>query len=958
MKGRSCFFVFTIVFVLQSLAALCQETASNPIPVEEAQNSWKLAAEQATSADMISVPEGFAIDLVRSAGPEEGSWIAIEFNDRNQLFVSKEEQGILRFDLEENGDLTHPKLVNDELEQCRGLLWAHGYLFANSNNRMPPPMEVKENADGLFRLEDKDGDGVFETSVKLIETSQGSPGHGRNQLKLGTDGLIYFISGYDVVLSNRVDPSSFLKNYAEDQLIPNPWDDEWFNKHGRAPGGHLFRTDKDGSFFQLVAGGLRNPMDVAFNREGEIFTYDADMEWDAALPWYRPTRVIHLVSGADYGWRRATGKLPTYYEDSLPAAIDIGLGSPTGLEFGYHSNFPGKWKEALFTGDWTYGRILAVHLDESGASYTGSFETFAGGRPMNVVDLTFGPDGNLYFVTGGMKTKSGIYRIRWIGDDRMATETESAATTSPYSPEALLRNLRYQLEFFQVIRSDKGAQLALTYIDHPDRFVRHAARIALENQDPENWVSQALAGTAPAAMVALARGGETLLPRGQLVRRLNRIRLDGVRDQRKLLGFLRAYQLEFGRNGAPDGTDRSDAIINLSNIFPHSSPVVNHELTELLVFLEAPQVLKELTRMIEESKTTEDLSQYLVYSRYLEDGWNVASKRTFLKGVQRLEAFPGGKFHQKIVDYLRNEMLEKLSEAETTALTKWIEPIKPEPGEDDESAEPVSFVQAWEVDDFNDYFAAPLKGRSFESGKKAYTRANCVLCHKMEGNAASQKGIEGPDLTHVGGRFGLRDLLVSIIHPSRAINDKYRNPAAPNLSTMPPGQINVLTSDEVVDLLAYLQAGGKDGDPVFSGEPLKIVESRDTAPSIASVVETETANRITPAPAEETVGVAPHYFEHLNAANHDDRGRVFAEMNAILEEFPEATFELVGYADDSPHRSTNQEISENRARFTALNMIYRGIPREAITYRGAGALSDSPDGSKKVEVIVEIGNQD
>ena len=44
--------------------------------------------------------------------------------------------------------------------------------------------------------------------------------------------------------------------------------------------------------------------DVAFNEDGEMLTFDADMEWDAGAPWYRPTRINHIISGADYGWRR------------------------------------------------------------------------------------------------------------------------------------------------------------------------------------------------------------------------------------------------------------------------------------------------------------------------------------------------------------------------------------------------------------------------------------------------------------------------------------------------------------------------------------------------------------------------------------------------------------------------------------------------------------------------------
>ena len=51
----------------------------------------------------------------------------------------------------------------------------------------------------------------------------------------------------------------------------------------------------------------------------------------------------------------------------------------------------------------TYGKIDAVHLQRAGASYTGRAEVFLKGRPLNVTGLDFGPDGAMYFVTGGRR---------------------------------------------------------------------------------------------------------------------------------------------------------------------------------------------------------------------------------------------------------------------------------------------------------------------------------------------------------------------------------------------------------------------------------------------------------------------------------------------------------------------------------------------------------------------------
>ena len=49
--------------------------------------------------------------------------------------------------------------------------------------------------------------------------------------------------------------------------------------------------------------GMRNPVSHQYNKDGEMFVYDSDMEFDKSTPWYRPTNVQHIISGADLGWR-------------------------------------------------------------------------------------------------------------------------------------------------------------------------------------------------------------------------------------------------------------------------------------------------------------------------------------------------------------------------------------------------------------------------------------------------------------------------------------------------------------------------------------------------------------------------------------------------------------------------------------------------------------------------------
>ena len=62
-----------------------------------------------------------------------------------------------------------------------------------------------------------------------------------------------------------------------------------------------------------------------------------------------------------------------------------------------------------------------------------------------------------------------------------------------------------------------------------------------------------------------------------------------------------------------------------------------------------------------------------------------------------------------------------------------------------------------------------IKGRSFDKGKNLFSATMCLTCHRFNGDGG---GI-GPDLTGVGSRYTLRDLMENIIDPSKVISDQY-----------------------------------------------------------------------------------------------------------------------------------------------------------------------------------------
>ena len=261
-------------------------------------------------------------------------------------------------------------------------------------------------------------------------------------LVLGPDGLIYVMLGNHTQLDGEYESGSPHRNFYEGDLLTPQYEDPGGHAVGiKAPGGTVIRTDTEGSGVQIVAGGLRNPYDLAFNREGDLFMHDADMESDEGMTWYRPTRLCHVIPGGEYGWRSGWSKWPDYYVDSLPPVLETGRGSPAGIVAYNHFMFPARYHGAIFTADWSQGRILAVKLKQNGASYTASSEVFLEGNPLNVTDLDVGPDGWLYFVTGGRGTSGGIYRVTWKGTGAQGSHRHRHRTDRRHSPAAAQQQL-------------------------------------------------------------------------------------------------------------------------------------------------------------------------------------------------------------------------------------------------------------------------------------------------------------------------------------------------------------------------------------------------------------------------------------------------------------------------------------------------------------------------------------
>jgi putative heme-binding domain-containing protein len=802
------------------------------------------AAMSATLEEAITVPAGFKIELLYSVPKaSQGSWVSMTPDPKGRLIASDQGGGLYRATPGPNAEQTKVEKLSVAIGQAQGLLCAFDSLYVVVNGSAA-------QGSGLYRVRDTDGDDQYD-EVKLLKKFNGGGEHGPHAVRLGPDGKLYVVAGNFTKVPEGTVGRSPHRNWAEDLLLPRNPDGGGHDPHIMAPGGWVARTDPHGESWELLCAGLRNSYDIDFNQDGELFTYDSDMEWDTGTPWYRPTRVNHCVSAAEFGWRNGTGKWPDYSADSLGAVVDIGLGSPTGVCFGTGAKFPAKYQRALFINDWTYGKIYAVHMTPNGATYTGTFETFVSGKPLPVTDIAVNTDGALYFTIGGRGTQSGLYRVTYVG-------TEPTAVVGPVedTAAAAARKLRRQLEAYHVTKDPKAVEFAWPHLNSSDRAIRYAARVAIENQALESWKEKALSENRMTAQIyallALTRTGDKSLGL-KIVERLNALPFKKLSED-QLLAAARVYGLAFIRLGEPEAKTAADTVAKLGPLFPAPSEAVNRELCTLLVYLKDPTVVPRAMQLLAAAQTQEDQLFYVLTLRNMSTGWTPGLRKAYFSWTNLAEKkYRGGASFVKFVQRIRTDALATTSTAERAMLIEVlagqqkVEAVKLETTR--------QFVHNWQIDDLAPLLEGVEKGRSFEKGKAAYHAAQCAKCHRFAGEG----GDTGPDITGVGNRFTPLYLLESLILPAKVVSDQYattiietedgevltgrimeddaekvkvrpnpftldvrelskksitaRRPS--NLSEMPQGLINVLAKEEILDLIAYMRSAGKADDNAF-----------------------------------------------------------------------------------------------------------------------------------------------
>lgn len=439
---------------------------------------WKQLAFSGTYLDRFDVAPGF--ELKRIAEPElVGSLVCISWGNRGRLLASRERGPILNL-IDEDRDGTFDKVTefSSRLKNCQGLCMIGDDLIAVGDG---------PQGTGIYRLPDTNHDDVADSEELLIQPKGKMGEHGPHNIVFGPDGWLYHNLGNHAWITTMPEQTAPCRNYVEGNLHEPAFEDA--NGHAvgiKAPGGTIWRFSPDGKKWWLETMGFRNHYDIAFNSKGDLFTFDSDMEWDVNLPWYRPVRINHCVPGGEFGWRSGAKLWPEYYFDSLPATVNIGRGSPTGVLFYEHTQFPEKYRGAMLNCDWSMGRLIVTYLKKEGASYTGAWDNLVTGNPLNISDVEVDRDGTVIFSTGGRNTEGGIYRITH-------TATQPLTIAAPKSIEEILAlpqgQSAWARELIRGAKADLGANWESSMLDKlangsPSQKIRALSILAQQGPKP------------------------------------------------------------------------------------------------------------------------------------------------------------------------------------------------------------------------------------------------------------------------------------------------------------------------------------------------------------------------------------------------------------------------------------------------------------------------------------------
>jgi putative heme-binding domain-containing protein len=342
----------------------------------------------------------------------------------------------------------------------------------------------------------------------------------------------------------------------------------------------------------------------------------------------------------------------------------------------------------------------------------------------------------------------------------------------------------------------------------------------------------------------------------------NLLRLDWLKlPLEQQCGYVRTIEVILNRFGTPDKSKLDALVSKLDSAFPSKSFELNWLLCETLVFLQSPTIAEKAFLQMSKAPSQEEQIEYARSLRMLKTGWTKETRSAYLEWFFKAVNFHGGASFDKFIEFIRNDALLTLTDSEKIEFARLVDenPVRQASAQlavamfvgRKENAyqlnELVSMAEQRLLDG-GDLTNGILK-RDLDNGRRLFGAASCYSCHRF----GNEGGANGPDLTSAARRYSIKDLLEQIMDPSKEINDQFvpvevrteegeqyrgivvnhsgdslllnTDAVDPNqrvtidrktitsigpskVSPMPTGLINMMTHEEILDLIAFILNGG------------------------------------------------------------------------------------------------------------------------------------------------------
>ena len=407
----------------------------------------------------------------------------------------------------------------------------------------------------------------------------------------------------------------------------------------------------------------------------------------------------------------------------------------------------------------------------------------------------FGPQPSVYDLRSFLATEDSGGRAAVVAllGTRADRSVDAALAAALEDPNARVRRraaetLARSGALERVQQGDNEAVLAglVGLLNDEDRFVRYAARETLAGVHPDRWVSKVELAATPSnaafeAMLALVlRPG---LPDAGLVFDLSRLYAESRPSEALLGSYLRVLELALvrSRDAAVDSVELDELAQSMLAWFPTQRREHNRKLERILAYLAPPGAVDALTARLAVRRSQEDEIHTLYALRALEGDWSEDQRQRVVAWFDRARAFTGAASMVGYIDALWQQWLTKLPDAGRVAAIErrqtWLNAerdriatlVAADELPDEEERRMLRQMSFDELAEYVEYDVMAYERFDPEHGERVFQRARCADCHVF--GDVGRGG--GPDLSTVVSRFRRREILESIVYPSRVISDQY-----------------------------------------------------------------------------------------------------------------------------------------------------------------------------------------